>query len=141
MTTRAWPVAMLLLAGCGGAEPRAETLAVVQGNAREGQLAIQRHGCGACHRIPGIREARGLVGPPLTDLASRAYIAGHLPNTAPNMMRWIREPEEIHPGTAMPTLGVTEAEARDITAYLYLRTTTNPPGPPSPLPGSLLHFE
>lgn len=56
-------------------------------------------------------------------------------------MRWIRSPDEIRPGTVMPTLGVTEAEARDIAAYLYLHTTTNPPGPPSPLPRSLLKHD
>jgi hypothetical protein len=43
--------------------------------------------------------------------------------------------------TVMPTLGVTEAEARDIAAYLYLHTTTNTPGPPSLLPSSLLKHE
>ena len=108
------------------------------GDPHAGRTAIERHGCGACHRIPGIREARGLVGPPLADLAGRAYIAGSIPNTEPNLVRWIRAPDELRPGTVMPTLGVTEAEARDIAAYLLLRTVTNMPGPPSLLPGRLL---
>jgi cytochrome c len=141
MTTRALALCVVLLAGCGGPEERVDLLTAVQGNPRDGQVAIQRRGCGACHRIPGIREARGLVGPPLADLPHRAYIAGSLPNTVPNLMRWIRFPDEIRPGTVMPTLGVTEHEARDIAAYLYLRTSTNEPGPPSPLPSSLLTRE
>ncbi|HEX5819431.1 MAG TPA: c-type cytochrome [Gemmatimonadales bacterium] len=141
MRGRGLALCIALLVGCGEPEERADVLTAMQGSPREGRAAIQRYGCGACHRIPGIREARGLVGPPLSDLPHRAYLAGSLPNTMPNLQRWIRFPDEIRPGTVMPTLGVTEADARHIAAYLYLRTSTNPPGPPSPLPGSMLKSE
>ena len=35
------------------------------------------------------------------------------------MERWIRNPEAVKPGTAMPNAQVTEADARDMVAYLY----------------------
>jgi cytochrome c1 len=59
------------------------------------------------------------VGPPLTSFARRTYIAGEVPNTLEYLVRWIEMPQAIEPGTAMPNLGVTEDQARDIAAYLY----------------------
>ncbi len=46
------------------------------------------------------------------------YLAGVLPNTPENMARWIREPQTVKPGDAMPDLGVSERDARDMTAFL-----------------------
>ena len=90
------------------------------GNPERGRQLLQKsYGCGACHVIPGVTGATGLVGPPLTSWARRAYIAGNLPNTPENLVRWIRNPQEVEPGTAMPNLGVGAGEARDIAAYLY----------------------
>jgi cytochrome c1 len=59
------------------------------------------------------------VGPPLAGIASRAYIAGVLTNTPENMERWIQDPRAVDSLTAMPNAGVTETDARHITAYLY----------------------
>jgi cytochrome c1 len=59
------------------------------------------------------------VGPPLAGIASRAYIAGRLPNAPENMRRWIENPRSVDSMTAMPNVGVTPADARHITAYLY----------------------
>ena len=50
--------------------------------------------------------------------AARKYIAGHLPNSAANLARWIRDPRQINPHTAMPAMDVTESDARDMAAYL-----------------------
>lgn len=35
------------------------------------------------------------------------------------MIRWIENPSAIDPKTAMPNMGVTVRDARDIAAYLY----------------------
>jgi hypothetical protein len=35
------------------------------------------------------------------------------------MIRWLRDPQEVNPRSAMPDLGVSERDARDIAAYLY----------------------
>jgi cytochrome c2 len=84
-----------------------------------GRLLLRQFGCGACHEIPGVAAANGRVGPPLTAIASRVYLGGTLPNTRQNMIRFIRRPQDIDPKTAMPDLGVTEAHARDMAAYLH----------------------
>ena len=89
------------------------------GSATRGRAAIQAHGCGSCHTIAGVPGATAAVGPPLTRIAERAYVGGVITNTPDNLVRWIRDPKAIDSLTAMPTLGVTEAEARDIAAYLY----------------------
>jgi cytochrome c len=85
----------------------------------DGRRLLRAYGCGACHTIPGVGDAHAHVGPPLTEWARRRYIAGSLPNTTDNLTRWIVDPQAIEPGTAMPTLGVSEDEARLIGAYLY----------------------
>jgi hypothetical protein len=59
------------------------------------------------------------VGPSLEHIASRYYLAGRLRNTPENMIRWLRAPQEMHPGSAMPNLGMSERDARDIAVYLY----------------------
>lgn len=80
---------------------------------------ILRYGCAACHDIPGIDGPAGLVGPPLADIGKRIYIAGVIANTPSNMVNWIVDPPAVDPMTAMPVTGISEAEARDVAAYLY----------------------
>jgi cytochrome c len=95
------------------------TWRVVGADAARGPSLIVAFGCAACHTVPGVEAARGNVGPPLTRFGDRTYIAGMLRNTPANLVRWIRDPQGVVPGNAMPNMGVTEAEARDIAAYLY----------------------
>jgi heme/copper-type cytochrome/quinol oxidase subunit 1 len=92
---------------------------VTGGNPRVGQQLIARYGCGACHQIKGIARAESKVGPSLKDIRDSSYVGGVLPNSADNMMQWIMHPRAHSPNTAMPELGVTQSEARDIVAYLY----------------------
>ena len=141
MTARWLLLALAALPGCrGGDDPaRREVLASVRGDARRGEAALAAYGCGSCHVIPGIRQARGKVGPPLTDFVHRTYIAGNVFNTPNNLAAWIRRPDSVEPGTVMPTLGVGEQEAHDISAYLLLETATGSFGPPRLLSPSLLH--
>lgn len=109
----------IALTACNeGASTRPYNIGSV-GNADQGKQLIQNYGCGACHIIPGVRGARGLVGPPLNYFADRTMIAGELPNTPPNLARWIQHPKQVEPGTAMPDLGVTQEQANDMAAYLY----------------------
>ena len=91
------------------------------GDASRGEAMFIQDGCGSCHALKGVRTATGMVGPPLDGIAVRAIIGGHLANTPENMQRWIRDPQQVAPGTAMPDLNVGEADARDITAFLYTR--------------------
>jgi cytochrome c1 len=59
------------------------------------------------------------VGPTLAGISGRSYIAGVLVNSPANLIRWIRHPQQVDSLTAMPEMGVSEADARDIASYLY----------------------
>jgi cytochrome c len=111
-------VAALLGTACRD-QPIPPEHVIVNGDASRGKVAIGRYGCGACHDIPGIRGANGRVGPPLIHWADRRIIAGEVANTPDHLMAWITMPQAIEPGTAMPNMGISEGEARDIATYLY----------------------
>ena len=89
------------------------------GDPKRGEVALQTYGCGSCHAIPGVPGAVSYVGAPLDAWAERHYIAGTLLNTPDNLIDWLRDPQAIEADTAMPNLGVTEQDARDMSAYLY----------------------
>ena len=93
----------------------------VGGDVRRGEAMFIQYGCGSCHSVKNVRNATGMVGPPLDGIALRVIIGGHLANNPSNMERWIRDPQHVSPGTAMPDLHVGETDARDITAFLYTR--------------------
>jgi cytochrome c len=108
------------LSGCGDSRYHDEAVAnMTGGDPARGPALLRSYGCATCHTIRGVVGADGLVGPPLTGIASRAFIAGVLPNAPDNMIRWIRDPRAVDSLTAMPNTGVTPADARDIAAYLY----------------------
>ena len=104
---------------CSQVELERQAQAMTGGDPAKGKEAISRYGCATCHTIPGVKGADALVGPSLEHVASRSYVAGVLPNTPPNMIRWIQDPPGVDRLTAMPNLGVTDTDARDIVAYLY----------------------
>ena len=110
-------VALLMILGPGCRRPSPAMEA--GGDPKQGAILLSAHGCGSCHTIPGVSEATGTIGPPLTGYARRVYVAGKLPNQVGNLIRWIRNPQSIEPGTAMPNLPVNEPEARAMAAYLY----------------------
>ena len=99
--------------GSGGPKPSS-----VGGNLERGATLIQRYGCGGCHIVPGISGAEGLVGPPLTMMGRRVFIAGVLRNSPENMTSWLQNPQRIVPGNAMPNMGISRQDARDLTVYL-----------------------
>ncbi|HEX7130245.1 MAG TPA: cytochrome c oxidase assembly protein [Rhodanobacteraceae bacterium] len=103
------PLVAIGLGGCARSDP----------DAQRGAQLIDQYGCGACHTIPGIGGADGLVGPPLTHWSQRSTIAGVLPNDPDNLAMWISHPQHVLPGVDMPEMGVSEQDARYISAYLY----------------------
>jgi cytochrome c1 len=72
----------------------------------------------SCHDIPGVVGAAIPVGPPLARMGLRSFIGGVLENTPENMVRWLRTPQAFVPDGAMPNLGVSVRDARDMAAYL-----------------------
>ena len=93
-------------------------LPLAPGSPAHGAALIAQKGCGACHMIPGIEGANGLVGPPLTVMGKRIFVAGLLRNTPQNLAAWVLEPQRFVPGNAMPSTGLTPSEALDVAAYL-----------------------
>jgi len=110
---------LLVLLGCTGGRATPPYRVATGGNAWSGRKVIQAAGCGACHTIPGIHAAYGELGPPLNSFSRRTMIAGELPNTPDNLVRWIENPPSVESGTAMPNLGLDDQQARDAAAYLY----------------------
>jgi cytochrome c1 len=89
------------------------------GDAQAGLALLRPYGCASCHSIPGVRGSGGTIGPSLAGIGSRMYVGGVVTNTPANMIQWLVNPKAIDAKTAMPVVGVTEEQARDIAAYLY----------------------
>nr|WP_315398522.1 c-type cytochrome [uncultured Duganella sp.] len=108
---------LALLAACDSGEHARSP--VPGGEVARGRLLLAQYQCGSCHRIPEVAAARGTVGPALDSYGRRSYIAGQIPNRPEALARWIVDPAALKPGTAMPAMGVSPADARDMAAYLY----------------------
>jgi len=107
------------LAGCRGGRTDVVPRTMTGGDPQRGAEIVRASGCGACHTIPSMDEAQGEVGPPLAGFARRTYIGGELTNTPAHLVDWVVDPPAIEPRTAMPTLGIDRAQARDVAAFLY----------------------
>lgn len=123
---------VIALAGCGDGLRQVQALSnespvvpthavhhVAGGDVQRGRQALSRHACTTCHAIPGESAPAGHVGPPLTQFGRRTNIGGSLPNRPEVLVRFIMNAPRELPGTGMPDLAVSEADARDIAAWLY----------------------
>ena len=109
----------LLLAACNRENRQQIGNMTGGGDPDRGRNAVSRYGCTACHNVPGVPGPRGMVAPSLDHVASRAFIAGKIQNTPPNLIQWLQNPQSMDPNSAMPNQGITPAEAKDIAAFLY----------------------
>ncbi|MCI0754903.1 c-type cytochrome [Teichococcus vastitatis] len=125
-----WAAMVLLLLGGLGLsgwsfmqrrERQAIATALTGGDPHRGPDLMTRYGCGGCHTIPGVPGADGKVAGPLSGMRERVFVGGVARNSPEPMIRWIVDPRALSPQTAMPATGITEAEARDVAAYLYAR--------------------
>jgi cytochrome c oxidase assembly factor CtaG/cytochrome c2 len=107
------------MTACGVMQSEADARRLTGGDPHRGRERIRTFGCDSCHTIPGIPGADATVGPPLDRVAQRVYLAGHVPNTPENMMRWIEDPPALDSRTVMPDMGISREDSRDIAAYLY----------------------
>lgn len=103
------------------ARQRADRVArtITGGDPTRAPEIMRRYGCSSCHTIPGVAGADGLTGPPLSGLIRRIYIGGVATHSPDHLIQWIVEPQRFSPHSAMPATGISEAEARDVAAYLY----------------------
>lgn len=83
-----------------------------------GQAIVTQGPCASCHSIRGT-AATGRAGPDLTHLASRRMLAaGTLPMTRDAIQGWIVQPRALKPGTMMPPIPLSAADADAASAYL-----------------------
>mgnify|MGYP005814176449 CR=1 FL=1 len=78
-----------------------------------------QYACHNCHQIEGVVGPITYVGPDLRRWSQRGYIAGVLPNTRENLVKWLLDPQDVSPQSLMPNLELTEAHASDIARYLF----------------------
>jgi cytochrome c oxidase subunit 2 len=99
------------------ADERAPAIQPAAGPAADGAAIFAASACVGCHTVRGV--SNGVLGPDLTHFGRRGTLgAGLLPNTPENLAAWIHDPQRLKPGAKMPALGLTEAQARSVAAYL-----------------------
>jgi cytochrome c2 len=111
-------IAGLALGGCELRERPLPHAGAPKEHIARGQQLLSRYQCGSCHAIPGVAGAIDPVGPPLSAYGRRSYIAGRVPNHPESLAQWIVHPASLVPDTAMPSMGVSAMDARDMAAYL-----------------------
>ena len=120
-----WGVLSLTALLCACADKSDPPREIAGADAENGQVVMQRVGCAACHDIPGIQWPQGMAGPSLAGFAESPMIGGRFPNRPDRLVDWLIDAPAMAPETAMPAMPLTEAEARDVAAYLY---TLHDPG-------------
>ncbi|MBI2880053.1 MAG: c-type cytochrome [Candidatus Tectomicrobia bacterium] len=86
--------------------------------ARRGKTLFESRGCLACHAIDG---KGGAFGPDLGRVGAKV--------NADWVVNWVKDPKRYDPGTAMPDLRLSDAEAQDLAAYLLSRGKPAPARP------------
>jgi cytochrome c1 len=115
--------------GTRSSAPRSMTPAPnVPGDPQVGAQLMSTKGCSGCHTVDGLPGATGVTGPNLTNITLRPTIAGEtIPNSPDMLQQWLLDPPALKPGTSMPKLGLTQAEARDLVAFLESQPHTPQP--------------
>ena len=115
-------VLAISLTGCQAAPSTdAAKPAPLSGAAAAGRQLFVEKGCVACHKAPGVAEAQGTVGPNLAGVgnpAAHPKIAAVIDNNSENLKLWLQDPQKVKPGSAMPSLGMSETELTNLTAFL-----------------------
>lgn len=85
---------------------------------KRGQQIFLTSICTQCHTIQGT-IANGRVGPNLTHIASRPYLAaGSLTNTREHLENWVTDPQKIKPGIRMPMNNYSPEDLHALIEYL-----------------------
>ena len=89
------------------------------GNAARGSQLAAQYGCNVCHIIPGVEGPQGSLGPSVQGLGSRPAISmGAVQNTPANLAQFIQNPAALNPQSSMPPSGASEADAKELAAFL-----------------------
>ena len=125
MTRITLTLMMVATLGCGrdaarqGAAAAAGSAVSGVGDPAIGRQHIDRYACLACHRIPGFEGPQGSLGPSLAGMGSRPLIGGRVPNNPDTMTAFLQNPQAVDPNSRMTPVGVSEEDARHITAFLF----------------------
>jgi cytochrome c oxidase subunit II len=85
---------------------------------RKGLAVFLSKPCVSCHTVRGT-TAGGRIGPDLTHLGSRRYLAsGTLPLTRGALGAWVIDPQGIKPGVHMPMTQLAPDEINPLLSYL-----------------------
>ena len=88
----------------------------------KGKKLFEEKTCWSCHTIRGYKELQArsrTSGPDLTHVGSRTTIAAAaLTLTKENLVRWIRNPQEVKEAAIMSNLGINQADAEALAEYL-----------------------
>lgn len=91
---------------------------IQNGPAAEGAKLFTRLTCANCHSVNST-NGQPSVAPDLAHLAQRRTLgAGVLENTPANLLRWLKNPQAIKPGSLMPNLQLTDQQVQDLALYL-----------------------
>nr|WP_317894280.1 cytochrome c oxidase subunit II [uncultured Sphingomonas sp.] len=83
-----------------------------------GLQLVTRGQCAMCHAIRGT-QAVGRVGPDLTHFGGRRSVAaGTLTMSRGAVQGWITQPQAVKPGTMMPPVALSPADADAVSRYL-----------------------
>ena len=80
--------------------------------AQTGEELYQTRGCASCHEM----QVAGC--PDLTALKEDDKVAGVLDVTPENISKWLENPQEVKPGTAMPPSGLNEEQRLKLANWL-----------------------
>ncbi|HXF70587.1 MAG TPA: cytochrome c [Thermoflexus sp.] len=83
-----------------------------------GALLVERYGCRRCHRIG---DRGGILAPDLNGITRRVDDPAHVV-----LRLWLRDPQSIQPGTAMPNFRLSDSEIEAILMYLKTLDAQNP---------------
>src|SRR5690606_805342 len=100
------------LAGC--APSRESFVRLPNADPEQGRVEMKNYSCGVCHVIPGVRGARGQVGPTLESYAKRVYVAGKFQNEPQLLAQWIQDAPSLASETAMPAIDMSDEQARNM---------------------------
>ena len=89
------------------------------GDAARGKQLVAQYACNVCHVVPGTQGPQGSLGPSLAGVASRPSISnGTVENTPDHLRQFLQSPASLNPQSSMPPIGMPDADARDLAAFL-----------------------
>lgn len=107
------------------------------GDLGKGRQLLDTRGCGSCHTFTGIAPLATSAPPNMNgkDFERGRKLAPDLRFTRDRMTpakltAWLRDPKAVKPDTAMPKIALSEAETRDVAAYISSVEVKDPPPKP-----------